>query len=86
MDKERSLCEQAPSVFGSFFKKKYNETKDENWLIAEKNETILKEERKNIEHYDPSERQYEIDSEKFYRDSFCDDFLEGDSDNIWNID
>jgi len=90
-DKMKSLLEQ---LDGNIFQALYEKTKDNNWMLTETNEKILKkskydsnfsndfEGRRTFENYKGS---YAQDIEG-YSDQDIDDIFDGDPDMYWNID
>lgn len=90
-DKMKSLIEQ---FGGNLYQALYEKTRDNNWLLSEKNEQLIKISKKNYE----SSNDYE-DKKTFenyrgsyaqdiegYSDQDIDDIFEGDPDMYWNID
>lgn len=79
---------------GNLYQELYEKTKDENWLLTEKNEQLLKrkkgtsdstdeiEEKRTFKNYRGS---YAQDIEG-YSDQDIDDIFEGDPDMYWNVD
>lgn len=90
-DQMKSLSEQ---FGGNLYQALYEKTRDNNWLLTEKNEQLIKMSKKNYESsndyedkktYENYRGSYAQDIEG-YSDQDIDDIFEGDPDMYWNID